>query len=720
MNCPNKCKDQLIMKKTTILIAALLSIYAFSQSKNDTLKIQNIESVTVQGKKKIIERKVDRMIFNVQNSMVSQGSSGTDVLANTPLIKIDEDKGLLAIAGKSGVSVMVNDRMLNLSGTELMNYLKNLRSENILKIEVITTPPAKYEAQGNSGIINIVLKKSQEQGWNGYLNSYYRQTTYAGFGGGAGLNYQSEKLRTSVKFRGYDEEKHSVENYKFAGFNSSVNKDIRRDMYDGLGINTSLDYSFNDKSTIGFIYDLSKSHFNMDINSLSNYSQNGISTLNTDTDSRHRSSSTSQMLNLYYDQKLGEHKLSFGANYYGNLPDTQVNFTTTDIDNNTNQVVRNLSAVDYKIYSGQADLTLNFKKLQVETGAKYSQFSNNSNIGYLNLVDNEYVIDPERSNLFEYDEKNYAAYLSASKDFGEKWSAKAGLRYEYTETSGFSPSSQTRSDNNYGKLFPTAYISYKLNDKNQFSLNYSRRINRPYFRALNPFRWYSNPNSYYEGNPSLQPSFNHNIEFNYIFKNKLSATLYYQRSIDNFDQISFLDGINRTSTFHNFFNQDNFGINLNYTDTFFKIWETNISTSFSYSETQITRFNAVSRNGQSFYYSTNNTIRLNKEKTFFFLINYWQNLPYREENRSVKSRAGLSAGVKVSLMQKALQMDLSVSDIFRQSGYKGDIYFSDNVQSFNHYWDARKLNLSFTYNFGNQKIKQNKKTINFDEKNRVQ
>ncbi|AZA81088.1 TonB-dependent receptor [Chryseobacterium lactis] len=707
------------MKKHIFFIATLVFSFATGQTK-DSVNVNTIEAVTVNGKKALVERKVDRLVYHVQNSMLSQGSSGTEVLAATPLLKVDENKGLLAIAGKNGVSVMVNDRMLNLSGTELINYLQNLRSENILKIEVITTPPAKYDAQGNSGIINIVLKKNQNLGWSGYLTTNYTQKTYAGFTSVAGANYQNEKFKASVKILGYDGDKRSVENYKIIGQNSSVSRNDRRDMNDGLGLNANFDYSISKNANAGLVYDISKGHSNMDIKGNQDYFTNNIQTLQTVTDSKHRSDFTTQMLNLYFDQKFGEHKLSLGANYYGNLPYNNVNFTTTNIADHSAQIVRNLSSVDYKIYSGQADLTLNFKKIQMETGAKYSQFSNNSDISYFNLTNDNYIIDPSRSNLFNYKEKNYAAYVSFSKDFGEKWSAKAGLRYEYTQTSGYSPTTQSESENNYGKFFPTAYLSYKASGNNQFSINYSRRINRPYFRALDPFRWYSNPNTYYTGNPSLQPSFNHNIEFNYIFKNKFSANLYYQRTVDNFDQITFLDGKDVTSTYYNNHNQNIYGLNLNYTDTFFKVWESNISTSFSYNETQITRFNAVPKNGQSFYFSTNNTFQLNKGKTFFLFLNYWQSLPSRDGYTFVKNNASLDAGIKMSFVEKALQINLSVSDIFKQSVYKGDKYFADNTQSFNNYWDARRMTLSITYNFGNQKLKSNNRAINFEEKNRAQ
>ena len=150
------------------------------------------------------------------------------------------------------------------------------------------------------------------------------------------------------------------------------------------------------------------------------------------------------------------------------------------------------------------------------------------------------------------------------------------------------------------------------------------------------------------------------------------------------------------------------------------MWESSLSASYSYSDTQITRFNATVMNGQSFYYSTNNTFRLNKEKTFYFFLNYWQSLPSRGGNSTSKSNASVNAGVKMSLMDKKLQINMSVNDIFRQAGYRGSAYFEDNVQSFNNYWDARKLTLSVTYSFGNQKVKSNSRAVDFEEKQRAQ
>jgi len=204
-----------------------------------------------------------------------------------------------------------------------------------------------------------------------------------------------------------------------------------------------------------------------------------------------------------------------------------------------------------------------------------------------------------------------------------------------------------------------------------------------------------------------------------MFKNKFSANLYFLRSLGNYDQITFLDGINSVSTYQNYFNMNNYGIDLNYTDTYYKIWESTVATSLSYSEMEVTKYNAIPKNGSSFYFSTNNTFQLNTTKTFFLFVNYWQSLPSKSGESTSKSNAALSAGIKMSLMEKALQINLSVNDIFKQAGWRGSLYFADNVQSFNNYWDARKLTFSVTYNFGKKTIKPTNKNIEFEEKDRA-
>ncbi|CAI8745492.1 TonB-dependent receptor domain-containing protein [Chryseobacterium sp. IT-36CA2] len=682
-------------------------------------KEKQIEGVTLTARKKLIERKADRLVFNVSNSVASQGMDGADALATTPLVKVDDNTGV-SIVGKSGVAVMINDRILNLSDAELVTYLKSLRSENIEKIEVITSPPAKYEAQGNSGLINIVLNKNQNLGWSGSLTSSLQQQTYTGNSNSVTVNYQNEKLRTSLKLRQNKNEKHSYENYWIEGADGLKSNDNRRDFGDGLGVNLSLDYQLGKKSNIGFIYDVGFGHSNMDITNTSNYFQNGNYTNTLLTDAEHRATSRQHTASAYYDLKFGkqDNKLSITGNYFSNTPQTTIDFTTTE-SSGDRFVVKSPSMVDYKIYSGQADLTLPYSFAKTETGVKFTNFDNNSNIFYKNLTNGEYSTDPLKSNEFEYNEKNYAAYISFEKSFNEKWSAKAGLRYEYSVVNGNSLTSGQQTENSYGKFFPTAYISYKSNENHTFNLNYSKRINRPGFRAINPYRWYININSYFTGNPFLKPSINHNFELSYVYKGKLSASAYFQRTVDAFGQLANLKGENRVSTFENYYNQNSMGVSLNYSDTFFKKWEANYSSNYSYMNTDVFATDALSRKGNSYDFDFQNNISLNQSKTIQLILNYWFRLPSNSGNSYMKFAGNLTSGLKLNLMEKSLQLNIFVSDILKQGKSQGEIYYTTGTHSYNNYYDARRLTVSATYTFGNKKVKGMDRNVKFDEKNRA-
>lgn len=682
-------------------------------------KEKQIEGVTLTARKKLIERKADRLIFNVANSVASQGMDGADALSTTPLVKIDENTGV-SIAGKSGVSVMINDRILNLSSTELVTYLKSLRSENIEKIEVITAPPSKYEAQGNSGLINIVLKKNQNLGWSGSLTTSFQQQTYSGFSNSVTINYQNEKLRSSLKLRQNKYEKHSFENYRMTGIEGLKSHDDRRDFGDGFGANLSVDYQLGKKSNVGFIYDYGFGHSNMDIENTSDYFEHDHYTNTLSTYAEHRGKSTQQTISAYYDVKFGkqDNKLSITGNYFSNLPKTTIDFTT--IKNSGDEfIVRSPSVVDYKIYSWQADLTLPYEFAKTEAGVKFTNFDNNSSIFYQNLENGNYVTDALKSNEFKYNEKNYATYFSLEKSFNEKWSAKAGLRYEYSTVNGKSLTSGQQSESSYGKFFPTAYVMYKSDESNTFSLNYSKRINRPGFRAINPYRWYINVNSYFTGNPFLQPSINHNFEFSHVYKGKLSTTLYFQRTLDGFGQLASLSGESKISTFFNYYHQNSIGATINYSDTFFKRWEANYSADLSYTDMGVFTTDASSKKGYGYDFDIQNNISLNNKKTVQLIANYWFRLPSNSGNIRWEFVGNFTAGLKMSMMDKNLQVNVIVSDIFKQSRSKGEIFYTTGSHYFNNYYDARRLTVSATYAFGNKKIKGANHNVNFDEKNRA-
>lgn len=674
--------------------------------------------VVVAARRKLIERKIDRLSFNVENSVMSDGVDAIQLLKNTPLISVTDFS--IGIFGKSNVMVMIDDKIVNMSGQDLINYLKSLRSNDIARIEVITTPPSKYVAEGNSGLLNIVLKKNAQMGWSGSASTSFVQATYAGYANNLTLNYRSNRVHTTVRLREYDRAIRSVENIDLIGQQSLYSHDTRKDMDNGVGANINFLFRLNKVSDIGFIYDLGFLHSDMNISNRSEYMNlNQVDSV-LFTTSRHRNPITVQSLNAFYNLKLDtlNRKLSLGFNYFSNAPRPEVDFATTSPNAQVYRV-RNTSRIDYSILSGQLDLYLPFKKLVVETGAMFTDFTNNSDVRYLDYHGAELWLDTDRSNLFNYDEKNYALYASASRDFGKKWSVKGGLRYELSAIDGHSVTTGERTQYNYSKLFPTLYLKRNLSDNNTLTLSYAKRINRPVFRALNPFRWYINPFSFYTGNPLLRPSYNHNMELGFLHKNIFSVSLYVQRLVNGFDRIvNFNNGVKEVN-YQNYLSEWDFGSNMSLYLNPAKWWELNTDLTGYYSNSASSRPEVVAQNGFSLYYSVDNTFTLNKPKQVFFFINFWNSLPARQGNLSSESLSLLTSGLRFNLFQNRLKVNTSVEDIFRGLVSKGTVYFDQFVQRYNNYYDVRRLNLSLTYSFGNNNVGANSKQIGFTEKNRI-
>lgn len=702
------------MKKLVLCIATICFAVGYAQVKDS---VKTIEKIEIVAKKKLLERKADRMIFNVDASVATQGMDGAETLANVPMLKVDDNGGIISIIGKSSVAVMINGKMLNLSGTPLINYLKSLRSENIAKIEVITTPPAKYDAQGNSGLINIILKKNPNIGFSGNLSTGLVQRTYSGFSDNLTLNYQNEKLNVSGKLAYWDSAKRSEENYTILGKSQNYSTSVRKDMWFELSPSVNISYKISKNSEIGANILIGRQKPSMNImNVMKNIDTNATGE-NFTTQSLHREKNLTETVSVYYDLKLDSlgRKLSLAGNYYGNNSDTKVNFSTMKISDGSVQNVETLSYIKPQILSVQADLELPLSYGNIETGAKITNFKNSSDLRYFDLHPGIRSQDFSRSDFFLYQEKNYAAYFSFAKNFGEHWETKAGLRYEYTSVAGDSPESDTRND--YSEWFPTAFISYKT-AKNVYSLSFSRRINRPDMDNLNPFRWYENPYSYSSGNPLLKPSYLTNLELSYTYNNKFSASVYYLFQKNGFGQTLLLDGLMQIGTYLNYYNTNYLGTNLSYTEKVFPWWESVFSANASLTKSELFNVNAVPQNGKTLSFASSNSFILNKSKTIVLFVNYNQTLPYKNGNYSFRNFSDLTSGLKISLMDKKLQINATVTNIFAQRS-EAEIFYNDNTQHFNNYWDGRSFRLTFNYNFGSIKLPNRIKHIDFEEKSRA-
>lgn len=680
---------------------------------------QNIQmdEIVVTAERPLFERKIDRLVFNVENSIASAGTELTQALALAPLLRVDNNG--VSIVGKSSLSVMINERIINLSGSDLMNYLKSLRSDDVAKIEIITTPPAKYDAQGNSGLINIVLKKNPNLGWSGNISTTFTQATYAATANNGVINFQSKNLNSSLKLRQNYGHTKPYENIDVVGYHSILSREERKDERSGLGVNLSLDYKLDDKSNVGFIYDISDNKLNMDINNSYLYLTGGNTDSTLTTSSFHKRPAVSQMLNLYYDRKLGSSgvKLTNGFNFFMTNPANDLNFNTLSNQTNIIEEVLNESKLNYNVWSLQSDLVVPGALGTFEGGLKFTNFGNDSYVKYFNIENDERILDPLRSNDFEYTEKNMAGYLGLTKNITEKLTAKAGLRYEHLFAIGKSPESIDKVKKEYGSWFPTFYIDYKITDNNTINFNYSRRINRPNFSALNPFRWYSNPYTYSTGNPQLAPSFNDNFELSYTYKGILYISIYNHNLSDGFGRIVRLEEVLKKVEYLNYYKQSNTGVEVTLRFHPVKWWDSNVFTTFNHANMKSEIPDVVTANGSAFYYSLFNTFKINQHLTF--QLNYWHALPNTQGNVHVRNRSNLTSGIRLSLLQNRLLMNVSMDDILKTTVSRGNTQYSDFIQYFDNYYDSRRVNVNLTFLFGNNKVRGNQKRINFSETNRT-
>lgn len=688
---------------------------------NITEKTQQLQEVVITSKKKLIDRKVDRLIFNVENSISASGGDAIDALKITPRVKVKNDN--ISMIGKNNMSVMVDDKLILLTGDELINFLKSIPSDNIKSIEVITTPPAKYDAEGNSGLINIKLKKSKLNQWNASLRSSYIQSTYPKGSFGGNFDYQKNKLSLYSNLNYVNGSNAPVETNKIyypLGLWNEENK--RRDFQNSVNGRIGADYKISEKFSVGMQYLGSFSKPKIAENSLTTiYNQTNSqidSYINTLSENLGKNNNHSLNLNSTVVFDTIGRKMNINLDYFKFKNDDNRIFNTINLLS-----ANNTSLQDIQNYSAKIDFEHPLKWINLSYGGKLSFIKTQNNVNYFDTTLGNPIFDPTQSNEFNYDENTQAIYLNGAKKLNEKWETQLGFRLENTQTEGVSKTLNQKNTNSYTKLFPTFYLTYSLNEKNSFSINYNKRINRPSYNRLNPFRWYSNPFSYTEGNPFLQPSFSNNLELNYTFNDNWSNSIYYSHTDNGFEQITIVDNTDniQKTIAQNFFKTTIIGISESYTYNKLKWLSSTFSFDWNYSKSEslipITNQNL---NGSNAYFSTTNDFNLNKNKTLLFNISYWYNFKGTSDLDKNNAYSQLDASIKYFAFDKKLQISFNANDILSTNR---PIYtsFTNNIQiDYKNYYDVRLFRLSLVYKFGNKNINVEKKEVgNQEEKERT-
>jgi outer membrane receptor protein involved in Fe transport len=702
-------------------------------------KMKSLSGVTVTSQKPLIEQKVDRTVVNVDASITSVGSSAMEVLEKSPGVTVDKD-GNISLKGKTGVQVYIDGRPAYLSGQDLANMLRNMNSSQLEQIEIMTNPPAKYDAAGNSGIINIKTKKNKQFGYNGSVTLGYGEGFYPKFNEGLNFNYRTGKINLFTNFSHNYEKRYQHLDIQ-RKFTDKSTKQLLSDFIQTANMNNvsqnynakvGLDYYASKKTTMGVVFTGFRNPFSFDnrnvtdityhngqpseetrassLNDLTwrNYSGNFNLRHSFDTTGREISadldyikydaSGALTLINSYYD--MTGKSIMPSDTLTGNLP----------------QLIN--------IYSGKIDYTHPLKNgAKFEAGVKSSYVKTDNNAQYDSIRNGQVIPDNTRSNYFIYQENINAAYVNYSRPLTKKLNGQFGLRLENTQAKGTQRVNNESFNRSYTQLFPTAYLQYTLNDKNQFVLNYGRRIDRPDYGDLNPFILFLDKYTYEKGNPNLRPQFSNNIEFSHTYGGFLTTTLNYSRTTDIIQQVF---GQNE-ATNETYITRDNiaklrqYGISVSAYKQWTKWWSGNV-----YSNLFDNRFQGVA-NGDPITISAT-TLVLQSQQQFKFNKGWGAEVSgfYRTkalEGVIVAHPLGqISMGASKQILKNKGTVKLNVRDVFNLQHFEGYSKYGNIDIAFQNYWESRVVNLSFTYRFNKGKMNANGGRRNSgasDEQNRV-
>lgn len=683
--------------------------------------------VKVQVKKPLIIRKPDRLIFNVENTITSSGGTILDALKITPNVRVRQN--LVEIIGKSSVVMYMDGQPLKLSGEDLFNFLRSIPASDVKNIEVISNPPANFEAQGNSGVINIVTKSSRKRGLTGAIRAAGVQAYYPGWSTGASLNYSTKKFLCYGSINMGDGNISPVGSSSIYYENQTWEESMRSKTGQSfLNGRIGMDFKPSEKIRFGARYwggmtrPRTYEGIKTTISSLI-----GIDSV-LQTYSTINSSVNDHYINGFYQQNLDTNGRLMVLNvdyfdYKNSSDQTFETFTYGSIVPASN-FYSYLNGVDQNIRSASSslDFTLPFSEFDFSTGAKVSFIVNNSDINSYNLSTGVSVFDSTRSTNFRYQENTQAAYVNASKEF-DKFEIQLGLRAEYTQTEGRSSYDNSIITNDYFQIFPTAYIAYAPSDTHYFDLNYGRRIDRPAYWRLNPFKRFNSSYSYSEGNPFLQPAFYDNIEFSYTYNDILTFGAFYSRGTSGFNEITYVspDNSNQVTTQRNFLTTNSYGISISYYFNVGAFWESSNDISVYYNQSSSNNPVTNSRvEGMTAYVSTYNSFIFNKAKTFSGELSFYYQFPEVDGIDNFKNYYGLTAGLRWKLFKQKLNITCQMVDMLGSQVYTYNNTINEISQTRSKYWDTRQAVISLTYIFGKEDFfKPQNSSSNNAEKDRL-
>ena len=696
---------------------------------------KNLKEVNVVADKPFIERQVDKTVVNIENSIIQNGSSIMEVMEKLPGIIVDQN-GRVSLKGKQGVIIMIDGKPTGQSGQDLANTLRSIPSSSIQKIEIITNPSAKYDASGNAGIINIIMKKNKREGFNGSVSAGYGQGRYSKYTVSTSLNYKNKWYNLFLNYsyshrQGFN---NLTIDRKFYSTGTMINRVFKTENYilfptENHNPRLGADFYLSKKTTLSFLGSGSISEFkpttvdhtnildgdNVLVKSydFENHSKDNWYNYGINMELKHQFDSTGQELtvDLDYGDYWNNTNQSFKTIYH----DGTGSFLNEDI-------LLNNQKSDLSLYSARLDYIKPLKKqMNFEAGLKSSFVSSDNNIGFYNRINDAEIFDSLRSSHFLYSENINAAYLNLKREY-KKFTYQLGIRSEQTIAKGKQVLNEQTFNRNYLQVFPTAFFDFKLSEKHDFNLSLGRRIDRPAYEQMNPYKGLIDATTFSEGNPYLLPQLTYNTELTYSFNNTFFITANYSLTTDNITDVLIQDSKTQTTvqTITNIDKLNYYSLNLSYSKKLTSWWttSTNVLSYFGVYTGNINR-NHINQGAPSFYLNTSNS--------FFIMdgLSAEASFQYNYKNlygiTTMNTTYNFSAGIQKSILKKRATITINLSDIF-WTAYPSGITEFDNVrEDWTAKRDTRVFNVNFTYKFGSGKTaRMRRKTGADDEKSRIQ
>ena len=695
-----------------------------------------MKEVVVTASRPLIEVKADKTIMNVEGTINAVGSDMLELLRKSPGVMVDKDDNI-SMNGKNGVQVYIDGRPQPLTGADLASYLKSIQSSQVESIELITNPSAKYEAAGNAGIINIRLKKNKSLGTNGSVNAGWNIGTYPKYVGGLSLNHRNKKVNIYGTY-GYNNAKNTT--------NLSIYRTVMDSLFDQKGtilirnrshnFKAGLDYFVDKKSTLGIILT-----GNFADPQFSNHSVTPISNTTTGVVDR--------ILVANNTNDMSRNNLNVNLNYTYNNPNGRnltINLDKGYYDLYSNQYQPNdyydpsgakISSVTYQmiaptnidINSLKVDYEQNFMKGKLGYGGKVGYVTSDNDFKRYNVYSTGNELDKDRSNRFEYKENVNAAYVNYNRQL-KGFIIQAGLRIENTNLEGISSGQKNVSGEykpydssftrHYTDFFPSAALTFNKNPKSQFTLSYSRRIDRPAYQDLNPFEMKLDEYTFMKGNINLRPQYTNSLTLSHTYKFKLNTSLSYSHVNDMFAQlIDTAEGSKAFVSKRNLATQDVISLNVSYPfqrKAFSSLL--NVNTNFSHYTADFGEGRTIDINAAAFRFFAQNNLKF--KKTWTAELTAFYNAPtVMMGTFRMKALWSIDIGLQKQIMKGNGTIRTSVSDVFRTLEYNGTSEFAGQKTIHGFQFESRQFKMSFVYRFGNNQVKAaRQRTTGSEEENK--